>query len=278
MPEEPRGRKLHYSRGTYCSKTCERRWRTTHPNHKPCVCKQCGKEFTPKESNRTQFCSRECGFKGENRERTIEANQKRRKRPYPHCKIYMRNCAICRSLYAARTMNQKYCSSECQGRSFISKPIEETFRCAECGNQFLRGGKSGNHSDQIFCSERCRRNSARRDAKARRRAKCGQYDGMEQRIRFSDVWDRTGGRCHVCGGLCARHPERFELKPTIDHIVPLSMGGTHLIDNAGIAHFVCNSFKGSQTMNESIREASIAAVAMFKSGLNGWEMHPLRGG
>ena len=36
--------------------------------------------------------------------------------------------------------------------------------------------------------------------------------------------------------------------PTIDHIKPISKGGTHTWDNVQLAHFHCNSIKSDKIM------------------------------
>jgi len=43
--------------------------------------------------------------------------------------------------------------------------------------------------------------------------------------------------------LKAPHP----LSMSIDHIIPLSRGGTHEPDNVQLAHFICNSIKCAQS-------------------------------
>lgn len=81
-----------------------------------------------------------------------------------------------------------------------------------------------------------------------------------------DEWDPKRGRagrpyeelkkmiyarevCWICGGsvrydLGPRHP----LAPSVDHLVPLSLGG-HPLDpqNAELAHYGCNSRRGNGT-------------------------------
>ncbi len=48
------------------------------------------------------------------------------------------------------------------------------------------------------------------------------------------VFERDGGRCHICGELVST--EKFEL----DHLVPISKGGSHTYANVRVAHPSCN--------------------------------------
>lgn len=49
-----------------------------------------------------------------------------------------------------------------------------------------------------------------------------------------DIWERDGGRCHICGKKC--DPKDWHL----DHLVPLSRGGDHTRRNVAVAHPFCN--------------------------------------
>lgn len=53
--------------------------------------------------------------------------------------------------------------------------------------------------------------------------------------------------CALCGqalhpDLPAGHP----MSATADHIVPISRGGTHAMNNLRAAHFACNSRRGNR--------------------------------
>jgi hypothetical protein len=89
-------------------------------------------------------------------------------------------------------------------------------------------------------------------ATAKRRAHIATGDsGITLRALFS----RDGGRCQLCGGLCDYND--FILRdgvtvvgnryPSIDHIVPLSRGGSHTWDNVQLAHKGCNCVKYNRT-------------------------------
>lgn len=56
-------------------------------------------------------------------------------------------------------------------------------------------------------------------------------------------------KCHLCGNAIdpdCRYPDPE--CPTIDHVIPLSRGGTGLRENLKAAHMRCNSAKGAKVM------------------------------
>ncbi len=62
-------------------------------------------------------------------------------------------------------------------------------------------------------------------------------------------------RCGVCKVLIdmeARQPDPFSLN--IDHIVPLSQGGTHTAENIQITHRICNSKKWNTERKDKTNE------------------------
>ena len=77
---------------------------------------------------------------------------------------------------------------------------------------------------------------------------------VDNDITLHDLFVRDGGKCHICGGDCdwndrSTKNNRFvagKYYPTIDHVVPLSKGGTHSWNNVKLAHFSCNSAKGDK--------------------------------
>lgn len=87
-------------------------------------------------------------------------------------------------------------------------------------------------------------------SKWKKRASGKALNGFDDDITLLGVYKRDGGICRICG-----LPVVIEKKdgwkthkdyPSIDHIIPLSKGGTHTWDNVQLAHISCNSAKGDK--------------------------------
>ena len=72
-----------------------------------------------------------------------------------------------------------------------------------------------------------------RESSVRRQARARGATVVEKFTR-ADVYERDGGRCHLCGEPV--DPARWD----IDHLVPIARGGQHTFDNVAVAHPSCN--------------------------------------
>ena len=95
--------------------------------------------------------------------------------------------------------------------------------------------------DARFCSEVC--NSAAHRLK-RGQGRVG--PGRRREIERAYIIARDSGRCHLCGQKC----EPSEI--TLDHVVPLSLGGSHDESNLRVAHLSCNTSKGNRSRGEQL--------------------------
>lgn len=59
-----------------------------------------------------------------------------------------------------------------------------------------------------------------------------------ENFEFTEVFERDGWICGICG-------KAVEDSPVLDHIIPISRGGTHTRENTQCAHAACNCSKGS---------------------------------
>jgi len=69
-------------------------------------------------------------------------------------------------------------------------------------------------------------------------------EAFVSKVYFKKLYERDGGVCQICGLPVAfdKAPEKL-WSATIDHVVPLSRGGTHEPCNCQLAHRICNSVK-----------------------------------
>lgn len=63
-------------------------------------------------------------------------------------------------------------------------------------------------------------------------------------IERADVFERDGWTCYLCHRPLDPAADPYDpSSPTIDHVVPLSRGGQHVLDNVRTACLGCNSAK-----------------------------------
>ena len=80
-------------------------------------------------------------------------------------------------------------------------------------------------------------------------------DEFDKDITLEELHNRSGGICALCGKVCDYLDYRLDNNifiagnnyPSIDHIKPLSKGGSHTWDNIQLAHKRCNSIKSNKT-------------------------------
>lgn len=102
---------------------------------------------------------------------------------------------------------------------------------------------------------RRRASELRRKAKAR---SAHQVEKLKRRL----IREADGApSCHVCGGsidlgLPARHPDSFEL----DHVVPISHGGSASYDNVAASHRSCNVAKSAGDVSSARTRLAAAAL------------------
>lgn len=103
--------------------------------------------------------------------------------------------------------------------------------CAECDTPFVSSQHSARYCSKT-CAKRCRRrtNKKARDKRIRSAAK-------RDRIGHNTLARRDRWRCHICKHKVTRSTW------SIDHLVPLSAGGSHTWDNVALAHHRCNSLR-----------------------------------
>jgi hypothetical protein len=107
--------------------------------------------------------------------------------------------------------------------------------CADCLAVIIsRGGRK-------YCSKQCRARSVARLHMQTR--------AVRRKARKVDVFVRDGWICWICDkATSAKYDCNDPWSPTIDHLVPVSLGGQSDAQNLATAHMICNSMRGA-TLN-----------------------------
>ena len=221
-------------RAARCKKQKASDW--TRATARPCVCVVCGRHFTPKASDRTTCCGRECGttYAG-----FLAMARKTGGRVF--VTITKKKCLGCGKMHSRMGA---YCQEECMPSRYA--PVIQA-KCRQCAAMFTRGHGSGS---MHFCSDECKKTAHRisaRPAKKRRRAIERGANGGEC-VDPSKVFARDGWKCCKCRKPTpsARRGSIRSNAPELDHIVPVSRGGSHTYSNTQCLCRSCNAEKGAR--------------------------------
>lgn len=144
-------------------------------------------------------------------------------------------------------------------RIFIAlKELKSPKICECCGEEFY-----SLYAESLYCSEKCKRKAkklrwkARYPQKAKERSKLHRSKYKERAKKYGGIYEsgitrikvveRDNYICQICGKTCNPEDNRWGSfgpdYPTLDHIIPLSKGGSHTWDNVQCACGMCNSTK-----------------------------------
>ena len=102
-------------------------------------------------------------------------------------------------------------------------------------------------------------------------------NGERRHGKFRRLVTRDGWTCWLCGEpIDPDAPEGSERAASIDHIVPLSLGGNQRLRNLRLAHRSCNSLRGNSSRGRrdagSLRALLLALVAVLALAAPAWDV------
>ena len=202
-----------------------------------------------REAHRDKENERQKRFRKNNPDRVKEINRKYRENKIKNNppKVLSEEEKI--RIDAERKERAKLCRLKRYERNFIS--VEK--RCEYCGSSFMTQYKKS----KTFCSDECKNKQSHYKAKIaekRRKNKIMNLSHMDPDITLPLLYDRDNGVCKICGEICDYRDYIVsdsgiivgKTYPSIDHIIPISKGGSHTWDNVQLAHKLCNSIKSDK--------------------------------
>jgi len=232
----------------YCSMKCIRK-----PQRPQKQCSGCSKWFRPKDSRYSTYCSRECASahrKSEYKPKksTVSLRRWARRLVRKHSRL-LRPCEMCDQPTRKNSRAAKYCAAcvHKMRRLYIDGVTE--FRSLVC---MVCLKPRDNEHLKINAGKRCKECQAElerlrdaRNAQVRRAKKAGS-DVYDTDIDIKTLMYLDNGECHICGSDVDMnaHPQGHNKYPSIDHVIPLALGGRHCWTNVALACRKCNSDKG----------------------------------
>jgi HNH endonuclease len=204
-------------------------------------CARCGKKRGPQDITHISYC-RECwnAYQRERWHGRLAAPESR-------------TCEWCGESYQSKQRRpSNYCSRTCKDAAKnariaaaleASKPTDR--RCMHCGNQLPQRMRA----DAIFCSVRC--NESAHALQRKLRGRTGE-EGKPGYLR-AFIAERDRWRCGICKKPVdrqRRHPD--PLGASLDHVIPVSEGGTNDPWNLRLTHLRCNLGRRNQGGGEQL--------------------------
>lgn len=233
----------------YCSTRCKsrrnaRELRRRKAEQRSTICVECQQTFEqPPVGRPRKFCSDACKARFHNRRNRRRWLPLRDPNPEPKA------CAHCGKLFIPRNRNRIYCYGWCGQAAYQQRKregagprmVKREVACDNCGTVFI-----GEHPAARWCTPECARRHWTR-------VKSRQRGGGVSTADYSDlaIFDRDGWLCHLCGAPVDPELSRSHLMgATIDHIVPLSLGGEDTEANVALAHNSCNRRKSALLLDD----------------------------
>lgn len=166
-----------------------------------------------------------------------------------------RECHRCGREYVAESLKSVHCDNciamiKAEQEELRAMWEGKIVQCAECGKEFEK-----QYLKNCYCSDRCRRRAGNRTKEVRRRKKLEDNGRVDMSISLIKLYKKDRGICYICGGKCDINDYIYSDEghfiaggnyPSIDHVRPVSRGGTHAWDNVRLAHRICNSQKNDR--------------------------------
>ena len=169
---------------------------------------------------------------------------------YPICRVWSGTCRGCGGLFVGRTADQRHCNRLCRERRSKGRttPVLETRRCQQCDEDFT----CNSNSTRCYCTEQCAKRRRRTDGR-HYRERARKAGVAYEPVRKAKVFARDKWRCGICKRkvspkLTYPHP----MSASLDHMLPMSLGGSHTYANVQCSHLQCNVDKRNAGSGEQL--------------------------
>lgn len=235
-----------------CQRHYQRSLRRVPPEPEaPTACTHCGARLAtaPYGQVPPSYCSKQCQSRASYARRKAAGAIEKRP-PVVHAE---RECERCAGRFVPSRIDARFCPG-CHS-SAHGDSLTKTCDADDCDRPRRARGLCSMHWKRWARSEGMIANEGWTPArKARWQARYALKRGAADAESFEhrEVFDRDYWMCGICSRpvnpeLCYPDP----MSASLDHVIPVSRGGSHARDNAQCSHLFCNLSKGSRDARSS---------------------------
>lgn len=216
------------------------------------TCRYCGDRY--KGYVERNNCTDECRDKEED---VKEAMKRFVEAINPH---RQRSCEECGETFYAVRLGKRYCSNQCGYKRKRTRKMYQ-HKCRECGRCY-----TDNRKNSAGCGEECKKRYRNRVDEIKRRRVIVSNGRVDWDISVERLSNRDKGVCYLCNTKVDMkdystteegHFIAGEYYPSIDHVIPISKGGTHSWDNVKLAHRICSTYKSNKVLDNRNKQLTL---------------------
>ena len=219
----------------YCSIICANRHKLRPPRpRRTATCGHCAEVFTVGKYSSGQYCSRDCSYAAKSRPIST---------PFA-CIVKYIQCQMCGAVMVkGQSRPYKYCSDACTKAAARKWNVDNRppklsrqvwfLSCLDCGVLYCARAAS---------SKRCRPCRVLHEWRTKKRHREQRKNGGVAKL-IGYIGPRDKWICGICCRpvVSRKYSHHDRMSPTVDHIVPVSEGGSNDPSNLRLAHMLCNS-------------------------------------
>jgi 5-methylcytosine-specific restriction endonuclease McrA len=225
----------------FCSDECRKSFYYAPKIEKFCIL--CGSVFVVSARNKLKkYCSNSCGAAAR----------------FPANDSMTKNCVECVGEFVTQIKKQRFCSLDCRyihhgklqaeiWRTNNPRPEFYLYKCDWCQEEIKHhtwlGGPKKYHAN---CALEARQ--VRYRAKTTRK----RSNVKPSRVSIELLVSTYGAICWICNSAIDMDlPRTNRFGATVDHVIPLSKGGSDDFDNLKLAHWICNIRKSDKIVEQN---------------------------
>ena len=226
--------------------------RARHAAAQTAECKFCGGSLAAPAGTGplSSYCSTKCRSRASYARRAPMLREKSRAASAARRASVSVQCKRCGAKFSpAKSLAQVYCSAVCLSRATADAASRscEVDGCDRphrakgmCSMHWRRAARADGREESPQWDERRKANWQKRSALKRGAA-------AAERFTVAGIFERDGWTCGIClEPVEARLAWPDPMSASLDHVIPLSVGGAHTPENVQCAHLVCNTRKGAR--------------------------------